>query len=363
MDKLEVYNIKKTSKPKLTPMLSLENIKTYVLPLYQLNDGHVEYVKFKNTNKQRAVYKITLGEKEYCLKKVYYGVDKLLFIYSAIEWWSRHHIKVPYLLPSKDKKRYAIYNEMLFILTPWIHGDKCDYDNINNLHLLFNNLSKMHKSSLDFFPMEYAKTVEDYSDIYCSLKKHWKNLFQFYDMASEIKDRFSLKYMYTFSKNNVLAQLSCNAARIIDFDKLTKSLCHGDYVNKNIIFTEEKNEISVIDFDKVSMNYVARDISYALRRILKRESTNWDFQLLIELIHEYNKNLSLTKDDYIYIFAYLSFPQKYWRISRDYFNNIEKCNKDTFYTLLCKATAHTENHYTFCCRFKAYLQAKFNIVF
>ena len=50
-------------------LLSEENIKKFVLPFYNLNSGEVTQVKFKDTEKQRAVYKINHNDKSYCLKK------------------------------------------------------------------------------------------------------------------------------------------------------------------------------------------------------------------------------------------------------------------------------------------------------
>ena len=41
----------------------------------------------------------------------------------------RYNIKVPRILPTLENNRFVNYENMLFILTPWIEGCKCDYDN------------------------------------------------------------------------------------------------------------------------------------------------------------------------------------------------------------------------------------------
>lgn len=52
-------------------------------------------IKFKNTEKQRAVYKIEYNNKIYCLKKVYYKRMKIiLYVYSTMEWCYRNGINV-----------------------------------------------------------------------------------------------------------------------------------------------------------------------------------------------------------------------------------------------------------------------------
>ena len=50
----------------------------------------------------------------------------------------------------------------------------------------------------------------------------------------------------------------------------------------------------------------------------------------------------LTSSDFKYIVSYLAFPQKFWKISRDYYNNITKCNKNLFISLFEKSIDKSE---------------------
>lgn len=100
--------------------LSPEIIKQNVLPYYNLQNSQISIIKFKDTDKQRAVYRVNYKDKNYCLKKVYYNLNDLLYVYSAIEWLYRNNIRVSKLLPTIDNNRFVSYRDMLFILTPWI---------------------------------------------------------------------------------------------------------------------------------------------------------------------------------------------------------------------------------------------------
>ena len=135
-------------------ILSEENVKNNILPHYGLETATVSQIKFKDTDKQRVVYKLEHSSQNYCLKKVYYSAGELLFIYSAIEWFCRHNINVPRILPTLSRHRFVDYNDMLFILTPWIDGEKCSYDNVDHILLASSNLAKMHKVSENFFPIQ-----------------------------------------------------------------------------------------------------------------------------------------------------------------------------------------------------------------
>ena len=64
-------------------LTDIDNIKKYILPKFFLNDATITMVKFKDTEKQRAVFKVISNNKTYCLKKVYYNEENLLFVPST----------------------------------------------------------------------------------------------------------------------------------------------------------------------------------------------------------------------------------------------------------------------------------------
>ena len=339
-------------------LLSEENVKKYILPQYNLTNADITQIKFKDTDKQRAVYKVQYFDECYCLKKVYYSVKDLLFVYSAIEWLYRNDIHVPRILKTNTNSRFVNYNNMLFILTPWIDGIKCDYDNIDHILACSTNLARMHKTSINFKPICGSSIKEDYSTLSTSIYKHYENLLNFSNLAYKYNDAFSKLYLEHFDSSSKLAQCSADIAYDINLDNLTKSLCHLDYVNKNIIF-DTNNDIWVIDFDKCRNDYCAHDISYCLRRLLKRDNTKWDLELAISFLELYDKVLPLTLDDYKYILVYLAFPQRYWKISRDYYGNINKCNKKAFFNLLSNSTNKNEYQLDFAYKLKTYIENKF----
>ncbi|MFD3157573.1 CotS family spore coat protein [Haloimpatiens sp. FM7330] len=342
-----------------TKLLSEDNVKKYVLPQYNLENGSIEQIKFKNSEKQRAVYKITSFDKFYCLKKVYYDVPELLFVYSAIEWLYRYNINVPKILPTKNNSRYVTYENMIFILTPWIQGIKCDYDIKNHMFKSMRNLAKMHNSTEKFTPILGSKSTSNFSNISNSTNRRYQKILTNSNLAFKTHDNFSNFFLEHFDINETLARKACEISYSINHDNLSKSLCHLDYVNKNLIF-DENLELWVIDFDKCRMDFCVHDMSYFLRRLLRRDKTKWNLKLAINCITEYEKFHKLNLDEYKYLLAYLSFPQKYWRISRDYYNNIKKCNKHAFMNLLIKSTNNEEEQLEFVYNFIDYIEHKFS---
>ena len=341
-------------------LLSEENVKKYVLPYYSLESGDISQIKFKDTEKQRAVYKVDYMDKSYCLKKVYFPINELLFVYSAIEWFYIFGINVPRILSTKSHGRFVNYNDMLFILTPWIEGEKCNYDNIEHVLDSSANLARMHYAGINFSPIEGSLLRKGYDDMYVSLEKHFQQLLICSNNAFKYGDRFSKLFLQHFDKNIILSKIALEISSTININNLSRSLCHLDYVNKNIIFDANK-KLWVIDFDKCRMDYCVHDIAYFLRRLLKRDNTKWDVEIALNCLKLYEEIYPLTLDEYKYILVYLSFPQKFWKISRDYYNNISKCNPNSFFTLLKKTVEKDESQIQFIEGLQSYVEDKFHV--
>jgi CotS family spore coat protein len=326
-------------------LLPIDEIKSIILNKYNLEKAFVTNIKFKDTEKQRAVFKVELDGNCYCLKKVYYDEENLLYVYSAMEWCYRNGINVPKLLPTNDGNRLVKHNNMLFILTPWLDGVKCDFDNLDHILISAKTLGKLHNSSKNFQPIEGSYLREGFEDFNDSISKHFNQLLDSIDKANFYKDRFSNLFIDNIDENLELAKISLEISSSLDNSNLSRSLCHGDFVNKNILISE--NNISIIDFDKCKYDYCAKDISYLLRRLLKRENTNWQIDLTVNILDSYLEENMLTDDDFKYILAYIAFPQKFWKLSRDYYKNIKKCNRNAFIILLEKTIKRSENQLEF----------------
>ncbi len=343
---------------KCTICLSEDYIKQNILNYYGLNNCQIYIIKSKNSDKPRIVYKVLCENNCYCLKKVYYDEKDLLYMYSATEWLYRNGINVPKLIPTADGKRFVNKEHMLFILTPWIEGDKCNFDNMTHVKYSIRNLASIHSVSQNFYPICGSSLKSGYENFYISIKKHYEDLLLSSNNAYKYKDKFSKQFLSSFDKDFRLAKISLYFSSKINADNLSRSLCHGDYVNKNIIF-KNKNELWTIDFDKCKNDYCAKDLSYFMRRILKRENTRWNLPLAYFIIENYTNIKELSFSDLCYIIAYLSFPQKYWKISRDYYKNVSRCNKNSFNLLLEDAICKTENQYDFIINFIETLESMF----
>jgi CotS family spore coat protein len=346
--------------------MPVDEIRNKILSKYPYIIYDITPIKFKDTDKQRAVYRFESNAGPKCLKKVYYDKENLLFVYSVIEWLYQSGINVPRLLPTLSGGRFVKYKNNLFIVTDWVEGRKCDYDMDEDVCAAAENLGKMHKSSYGFKPIRGSAIRWEDPDWYKTFCKRFLQLLQFSNTAYKVKDNFSSIYLDNFEYNFVKAKHSIEVLNGIELERLSEPLkkyntvCHLDYVNKNLILTDQ-GSVCVIDFDKSRNDMPVHDIGTFLKRILKRKNTSWDFSILIKTIENYEKQRRLSLIEHTALFAYLEFPQKYWKVSRDYYNNRGQCNKDMYISMLEKTCQQQEEHNEFCRMFQDYVEQKFKI--
>ena len=337
--------------------LSNKLIYDLILKEYNIKANSIELVKAKATAKDRMVYKIDTISKSYCLKKVYYDEETLLFIYSSIIWLNLHNISCPILIPTTNNGRYFKYNNMLFILTPWIEGIRCNYDILTHLEISLKNLANMHIAGKNFSPIKGSKVLTGSDSSSFSYSKHFGDLKKYIDICSNQKDIFSKKIFDYKDYILTTAYISVLYSKLIDTNALPKTLCHKDYVNKNIIIDTNMNPW-IIDFDKCRIDYRISDLCYFFRRFLRRENTKWNFFLFSYLLNIYEKISPLNFNEHIYLFSYLSFPQKHWRLCKDFLNR-PTLTYEEYNNLLNKYNNQSENHIKFIFSYKFYIYNRF----
>jgi len=346
--------------------MPIQEIREKVLSNYPYEVYDIIPIKFKDTEKQRAVYKFQSSDGPKCLKKVYYDEKNLLFVYSVIQWFYCFGIGVTKLLPTKSGERFVKYKDNYFIVTDWIDGRRCDYDIDSDISSAARNLGKMHRCSYGFKPIEGSFIRKEEGSWQKTFNKRFLQLIQFYNRAVNSKDKFFRNYIKSFDYFSNRAKHAVHILNMIDEKKLMEpvnvynTVCHLDYVNKNLIFTRT-GDLYVIDFDKSKIDIPVHDIGSFLKRILKRNNTSWDYNVLMLTLENYEKERPLTQTELLALFAFLEFPQKYWKISRDYFNNSKKIDKKNYLLMLSKACSQKDDHDDFCNKFQNYLENRYNI--
>ena len=85
---------------------------------------------------------------------------------------------------------------------------------------------------------------------------------------------------------------------------------------------------NLIDFDYCKREVRTFDISNFMIKVLKR--VDWNIEFAKAILDSYNEVLPLIESEYKVLYAYLQFPQRYWRLANRYYYNEVNWGQNTF---------------------------------
>ena len=293
-------------------------------------------IKIEVLKANKGVYYLRTNKGERCLKKINYGPQKLLFVYGAKE----HLIKNGFNMVDRyflnvEGEPYALVNEDLYTLSEWLEGRECDFHNVEEVKLAAKTLATMHEASKGYDPPENSKLKSDLGRWPHLMEKRIKSLDKMRDMIRKKnnKSEFDLLYLKSmefYKEMGKKAFDTLQSSAYYDLCSVTekeKSFCHHDFTYHNIIL-DDNNDVHVIDFDFCKREVRTFDISNFMIKVLKR--VDWDINFAKAIIESYNSVSPLSKEEYQVLYAYLQFPQRYWRLANRYYYNEVNWGQVTF---------------------------------
>lgn len=315
-------------------------------------------IKIHSIKPNKGVYYLKTNKGDKCLKRINYGIQKLLFVYGAKEFLiNKGYENVDKYSLNIDGEPYALVNEDVYTLSEWIEGRECDFHKLEEVEIAAKELARLHEASKGYDPPENSKLKTDLGRWPNLMEKRIKALDKMRDMARKRsnKGNFDLSYIKTveFYKNlgkRALKVLkSSNYMEICAITELNKSFCHHDYTYHNIVLGED-NKVNIIDFDYCKREVRAYDISNFMTKVLKR--VEWDFEFAKGILDSYNSISQISEDELKVIYAYLLFPQRYWRLANRYYYNEVNWGQITFGNKLDALVKEQEQYLAFIDKFK-----------
>ena len=297
-------------------------------------------INIETIKANKGVYYLKTNKGERCLKKINYGPQKLLFVYGAKEHLIKNGFNtVDRYFLNIDEEPYAVVNEDLYTLSEWLGGRECDFHNIDEVRLAAKALAKMHEASKGYEPPENSKLKSDLGRWTQLMAKRIKSLDKMRDMLRKKSNKsdFDVMYLKSMDFYKEMGQKALKNLEGSSYYELCaiaerdKSFCHHDFTYHNIVLNET-NDVYVIDFDFCKREVRTFDISNFMIKVLKR--VDWDMNYARAIIESYNSVSKLSNEEYKVLYAYLQFPQRYWRLANRYYYNEVNWGQNTFYNKL-----------------------------
>lgn len=315
-------------------------------------------LKIEKIKPSKGIYFLKTNKGEMCLKKVSYGIQKLIFIYGAKE----HLIKngfdnIDRFYLNVENNPYAIVNEDIYTLSQWIEGRECDFMNIDEISKASNTLANLHIASRGYEPPEHSKLKSDLERWPSVMSKRIRSFDKMRDMVRKkgIKNDVDMIYLknYEFYKNLAKeAYALFEVSKYYDMCKIAeeeKSFCHHDYTHHNIVIDNDER-FNVVDFDYCKREIKSYDIANFITKVLKKN--NWNIEICKNIIESYDNVIKLSDDELFLIYGFLLFPQRFWRLSNRYFYNEMLIRQTVFMNHFEKLLNEKDEYMEFLTKFK-----------
>ena len=153
-----------------------------------------------------------------------------------------------------------------------------------------------------------------------------------YIRAKKKKNDFEMMFSVWYPEYVKKAQETTDILKDLGIQEQLIGFCHGDYNQHNVIFSREG--IAVVHFENFLYQESVGDLANFIRKMM--EKNNWNAGLGMDLIRGYDRVRKLSPEELKYLYVYLAYPEKFWKIANRYYNshkawlsgrNIEKLEK------------------------------------
>jgi CotS family spore coat protein len=282
-----------------------------------LKEYDLKLVKFEKT---RSAYKVETDKGLICLKKMRHGIKKAENGNNLVnELYDNGFKNTARYIKTKDDKLFVRFKHYIFYVTEWIDGKECDLNDINeavncckllaNFHIAVNKISSKNlllRNNLKNWPQIFKININDL--------ERFKRIID----GKKIKNEFDVtyyKYIDDFYQRGIAAISFLNKSNYYSLSKEAndlKTICHDSFYYQNIL--KKDDSYYIIDLDSIILDLQVNDLGKLIRRLMFKNSYQWDFQKTKILIEAYNSCQKLSRSELEVMLALIIFPHKFWKL-------------------------------------------------
>lgn len=206
-----------------------------------------------------------------------------------------------------------------YVLKEYFDGKECNIHLEHDMMAAVMNLGELHLALQKVQPKVQRKELKTLR----TFQRHNREMKRVRSYMRQIATKSEFDYLYLscfdmFHQQGieVVKQLELSQETIL---KQRWYYCHGAYHQHNILLC--KDGIATVNFEHFMVDNQLTDLYTFLRKAM--EKNEYQPELLFRMIETYGQVIPLTKEDYIFLYYLLWYPEKFWKISNQY-NNMNK---------------------------------------
>lgn len=276
-------------------------------------------LEIKSVSKGRESYICDTSQGLKVLKEYRGSAERAAFLADLLDYVKGCGISVESVVRTKEGSPVAVgEDEGTYIVVDAFSGAECDTKSRDDMLEAVRRLAKLHNVSASY-PGEVPSFVRAEPD---SLLKFYekhnrelnkvKNYIRTKKKKNEFEVIFAGQYVSFVEKARQVTELLGKeepAPEIFGF-------CHGDYNQHNVLFS--KKDVTIVHFDRFSYQVRISDLANFMRKML--EKNNWNTGLGLDFIRAYDKVRKVSPQELRYLYFYLAYPEKFWKIANHYYN-------------------------------------------
>lgn len=300
----------------------------------------------------RSAYILTTNCGFKILKKIDYGLDELMFIYSALKVIRE---KYPYVISfrqSADNMPYVRIGEDIYTVLDMIEGRDCVFENPLDLSAASAALAKLHEAGKSINTENQSrnniyKMPERYNRKIAEMKK-FKEIALMHKNKSDF-DVLYIKYCDYYIECAQKALCELEASPYLKLCGEHHTLCHHDLAHHNILIDDNSN-VHFIDFDYALVDCPYHDISNLITKAIKHNE--WAVDTAQIVVDAYSSVRELDNSEMKVLYSYLLFPQDFYDISTFYYQRSRDWDEDEFVDKLIRKSEYKQSREKFLEDFK-----------
>ena len=313
-------------------------------------------VKVISTFRSRGTFQCETDQGLALLKEYHSSLRKLAIEYEWKEKLSEAGFSLTDRYFISKENSLVVYDRYHtpFVLKHYFPGRECDLHSETDVYAACRNLALLHKTSagISDIPFENPRT-EPVSLIFARRNQELRTIRRYIGKVNRKKafELLYMKYFHTFYEEAVQAFDTLQQMDLKD-DSSACGVCHGAYHHHNILILPD-GTVATVGFETICYQPYLMDLYLFLRKTM--EKNHYDWRLFERGIAGYSAQRSIDIHDLRFLYLLFLYPEKFWKISNQYYNHRKSWISPKMLEKLEKIPAQNKERHSFLHYFSRYL--------
>lgn len=292
-------------------------------------------ITIKSFSKGRECYLCDTNLGSLALREYRGSKERALFLGEMLTHLKQNGLLVEGIMQTSEGEVLVMdEEERKFLLCENYRGAECDTQNKEDMIAAVRLLAKFHNAAKTFSGEMPEIICRNRNSLLELCERHNREIKQVKNYIRSKKKKNSFEMLFSRQCDSFMkkALAVTEALKNVECEAELYGFCHGDYNQHSIIFA--KQGIAIVGLERFSYDLQIRDLANFVRKMM--EKNNWDAKLGGALIDAYNEIHRLKEPERQYLYFYLAYPEKFWKLANHYNNahkawlserNIEKLEK------------------------------------